>query len=101
MEKVTLIYKGRVTKEMEKLNRAEKNSDINQRSAAVASAKKLIRNVASITDLGCPTVKDATSQEIDIYRRHLRDVGENTFVFDQNTIITAKCEIAKLNGGVK
>ena len=99
MERVTLIHKSRVAEKIEQLECAEKIANANLRSAAVAIAKKQIRNVVGV--VGCPTVKNVGLDEIAIYRKYLRDVGENTFVFDDKSLNAAKVEIAKLNGGVK
>ena len=99
MERVTLIYKDLVAKQVERLDCAEKIANANLRSAAVDSAKKQIRNAVGV--VGRPTVKNVGPDEIAIYRKYLRDVGENTFVFDDQSLIAAKVEIAKLNGGVK
>ena len=99
MERVTLIYKDLVAKQEKRLDYAEKIANANLHPAAVASAKKQIRNVVGV--VGCPTVKNVGPDEIAIYRKYLRDVGENTFVFDEQSLNAAKVEIAKLNGGVK
>ena len=98
MERVTLIHKSRVAEKIEQLECAEKIANANLRSAAVASAKKQIRNVAIMTNAGRPTIKNVTPQEVDVYRKCLRDVGGNTFVFDDNSLNTADAEIAKQKG---
>ena len=86
MVRVTLIYKERVAKELNNLDRAKAMPQDTLRSMAISVAKKQVRNAASISDIGNPTTKDLTAQQVASCRKHLIDVGENTFVFDEKTI---------------
>lgn len=92
--RVTLIHKDRVAKGSERLDRAKMMPEGALKLNAIAAAKKRIRDIACMSNGGKLSIKEATKQELEIYRKHLQDVGENLFVISNNcSIIKAESEI--------
>ena len=87
MVRVTLIFKDRVAKEIALLDAAEAMPQNAQRAIAISLAKKQIRAIASMTDMGVSNVKCVTEQVVDIFRKYFRDVGEDTFVLDVDSVL--------------
>ena len=98
---VILIHKDRVSKQLENLNKAEALTESSERTRAVAVAKKQIRDYARITDYEVPTTRMVAQQEVAVYRKYLRDVGENNFVFDDDLLRVVQGIIEEKNGGIK
>ena len=86
MVSVTLIFKDRVAKEIAQLDAAEAMPQNDQRAIAIKLAKKQIRAIASMTDSGAPSVMCVTEKVANLFRGYFRDVGEDTFVFDENSL---------------
>ena len=80
---VTLIFKDRVKKQLDALDKA-----VAQKNAkAIEAAKKIVRDSAELTNFGMPTKRCLSQQSVDFCRKHFRDVGENTFVFDEDSLM--------------
>lgn len=77
---VTLIFKDRVKEHLDTLDKA-----VAQKNAkAIETAQKMVRNSAELTNLGMPTKRCLSQQSVAFCRKYFRDVGENTFVFDED-----------------
>lgn len=97
--KVTLILADRVSKELKLLDKAEADKESRSKAKAVAVAKKLVRESLAIKVLPNSRATNMVSSDVyDIYKRYFRDVGDSTFVYDENTIKKVVSELCKLSG---
>ena len=80
---VTLIYKERVKKSLVSLDKAEAQKN----TKAIDVAKKLVRDSAELNDFGMPTKRCLSQQGVAVCQKYFRDVGENTFVFDEDSLM--------------
>ena len=97
--KVTLILADRVSAELKLLDRAEADRESRSKAKAVAVAKRLVRE--SITIKVLPNSRatiTVPSKVFEIYKQYFRDVGDTTFVYDENTIKKVVSELCKLSG---
>jgi len=79
---VTLILADRVRDELKLLDRAENDRDSPSKSLAIAVAMKGVREALSVQVMNNPSTVEMTDAELELCKRHFRDVGENTFVFE-------------------
>lgn len=80
---VTLIFKDQVKEQLDVLNKA-----VAQKNAkAIEVAKKIVRDSAELTNFGMPTKRCLSQQSVAFCRKYFRDVGENTFVFDEDSLM--------------
>lgn len=97
--KVTLILADRVSKELKLLDKAEADRVSRSKAKAVAAAKKLVRESLAIKVLpNSRATKMVSGKVFEIYKQYFRDVGDNTFVYDENTIKKVVSELCKLSG---
>lgn len=95
--KVTLILADRVSAELKLLDRAEADRESRSKTKAVAVAKRLVRESMAIKVLPNSRATITVSCKVfEIYKQHFRDVGENTFVYNENTLKSVASELSKL-----
>ena len=96
--KVTLILANRVSEELKLLAKAEADRESRSKAKAVAVAKRRVRESIAIQVLpNSQDTKMVSSVVFEIYKQHFRDVGNNTFVYDENTIKKVVSVLSKLS----
>lgn len=96
--KVILILADRVKAELKILDRAEADRESRSKAKAVAVAKRLVRESIAIQVLpNSQATKMVSSVVLKIYKKYFRDVGENTFVYNANTMKKVTSELSKLS----
>ena len=95
--RVTLILADRVSAELKLLDKAEADRESHSKAKAIAVAKRLVRESMAIKVLpNSRATITVPSKVFEIYKQHFRDVGENTFVYNEDTLKSVASELSKL-----
>ena len=95
--KVTLILADRVSEELKLLDKAESERESCSKAQRVAAAKRRVRDSIAIQVLpNSRATEMVVSKVFEIYKQYFRDVGENTFVYDEDALKKATPELSKL-----
>lgn len=96
--KVTLIPADRVSAELKLLDKAEADRESRSKAKAVAVAKRFVRESIAIRVLpNSRATKMVSGIVFEIYKQYFRDVGENTFVYDEDALKKVVSELSKLS----
>ena len=96
--KVTLIFEKRVKAELKLLDRAEADKKSRDYAKAVAIAKKLVRESIVLKVLPNSRATLSVSNAVyKIYKQYFRDVGKNTFVYNDKTMENVISELQRIS----
>ena len=96
--KVTLILADRVSAELRLLDKAEADRESRSKAKAVAVAKRLVReSIAPKVLPNSRATKMVSGKVFEIYKQYFRDVGENTFVYNEDALKKVVSELSKLS----
>ena len=96
--KVTLILADRVSEELKLLDKAESERESCSKAQRVAAAKRRVRESIAIQVLpNSRATEMVVSKVFEIYKQYFRDVGENTFVYNENALKKVVSELSKLS----
>ena len=80
------------------LDKAEADRESHSKAKAVAVAKRLVRESIAIQVLPNSQATIMVPDVVfEIYEQHFRDVGENTFVYNENALKKVVSELSKLS----
>lgn len=91
--KVTLILADRVRNELKLLDQAENDRDCHSKALAISVAKNGVRNALNLQMANDPSNMDLTVEELEICKQYFRDVGMNTFVFEEKQMSDFKAAL--------